>query len=170
MCWHFFFFTGVDSFNICQPSFAKVGMWIIMADFLNKNIHIIFALFDYFYYYFSVLQPGCIDKFHKDTQSIIEHVAKDSAEKGLSEEAVNLFDLAKVHYCTVCRHVTSDFICKVKLQCTCNARTSFILLVSELNYSCQFKRHYTLMIIVLIISLIIKVSIGCQLICLEKLG
>ncbi|CAH3176978.1 unnamed protein product [Porites lobata] len=42
-------------------------------------------------------RPGCIDKFHKDTQSIIEHVAKDSAEKGLSEEAVNLFDLAKSH-------------------------------------------------------------------------
>ena len=37
-------------------------------------------------------------------------MAKDSAEKGLSEEAVNLFDLAKVHYCTVCRHSTSDFI------------------------------------------------------------
>ena len=97
-------------------------------------------------------------------------MAKDSAEKGLSEEAVNLFDLAKVHYCTVCRHVTSDFICKVKLQCTCNARTSFILLVSELNYSCQFKRHYTLMVIVLIIFLIIKVSVGYELICLEKLG
>lgn len=96
-------------------------------------------------------------------------MAKDSAEKGLSEEAVNLFDLAKVHYCTVCRHSTSDFICKVKLQCTCNARTSFMLLASELNYSCQSKRHYTLMVIVLIILLIIKV-VGCELICLEKLG
>ena len=41
-------------------------------------------------------QPGCIDKFHKDTLKIIELVAKDSAEKGLSEEAVKLFDLAKV--------------------------------------------------------------------------
>ena len=97
-------------------------------------------------------------------------MAKDSAEKGLSEEAVNLFDLAKVHYCTFCRHATSDFKCKVKLQCTCNARTFFILLVSELNYSCEFKRHYTLMVIVLITSLVIKVSIGCGLICLEKLG
>ena len=164
----FFFSTDVDSFNICQPSFAKVAMWIIMADFLNESIHIIFALF--LFLFFFVLQPGCIDKFHKDTQSIIEHVAKDSAEKGLSEEAVNLFDLAKVHYCTVCRHSTSDFICKVKLQCTCNARTSFILLVSELNYSCQSKRHYTLMVIVLIIFLIIKVSVGCELIYLEKLG
>ena len=105
----FFLSTDVDSFNICLPSFAKVAMWIIMADFLSENIHIIFALF-YYYFFFSVLQPGCIDKFHKDTQSIIEHVAKDSAEKGLSEEAVNLFDLAKVHYCTVCRHSTSDFI------------------------------------------------------------
>jgi len=49
----------------------------------------------------------------------------------------------------------------------CNA---VILLVSKLNYSCQFKRHYTLMVIVLIIFLTIKVSIGCELICLEKLG
>ena len=46
----FFFSSDVDSFNICQPSFAKVAIWIIMADFLNENIHIIFALF---YYYFS---------------------------------------------------------------------------------------------------------------------
>lgn len=42
-------------------------------------------------------KPGCIDKFHKDTQKIIEVVAKDSADKGLSEEAVKLFDLAKNH-------------------------------------------------------------------------
>ncbi|XP_067049667.1 nuclear pore complex protein Nup93-like [Acropora muricata] len=42
-------------------------------------------------------KPGCIDKFHRDTQRIIELVAKDSAEKGLSEEAVTLFDLAKNH-------------------------------------------------------------------------
>lgn len=42
-------------------------------------------------------KPGCIDKFHRDTQRIIELVAKDSAEKGLSEEAVKLFDLAKNH-------------------------------------------------------------------------
>ncbi|XP_058967670.1 nuclear pore complex protein Nup93 [Pocillopora verrucosa] len=42
-------------------------------------------------------KPGCIDKFHRDTTKIIEVVAKDSAEKGLSEEAVKLFDLAKNH-------------------------------------------------------------------------
>lgn len=42
-------------------------------------------------------KPGCIDKFQKDTQRIIELVARDSAEKGLSEEAVKLFDLAKNH-------------------------------------------------------------------------
>ena len=51
----FFLSTDVDSFNICQPSFAKVAMWIvIMADFLNENIHIIFALF-YLLFIFSVL-------------------------------------------------------------------------------------------------------------------
>ena len=48
----FFFSTDVDSFNICQPSFAKVAMRIIMADFLNENIHIIFA---FYYFFFSVL-------------------------------------------------------------------------------------------------------------------
>ena len=48
----FFFSTDVDSFNICQPSFAKVAMWIIMADFLNENIHIIFALFYFFIFFF----------------------------------------------------------------------------------------------------------------------
>ena len=48
----FFFSTDVDSFNICQPSFAKVAMWIvIMADFLNENIHIIFALFYLFIFF-----------------------------------------------------------------------------------------------------------------------
>lgn len=45
-----------------------------------------------------MFQPGCIDKFQKDTQRIIELVARDSAEKGLSEEAVKLFDLAKVSF------------------------------------------------------------------------
>ena len=47
----FFFSTDVDSFNICQPSFAKVAMWIIMADFLNESIHIIFALFLFFFFF-----------------------------------------------------------------------------------------------------------------------
>ncbi|KAK3744462.1 hypothetical protein QZH41_012886 [Actinostola sp. cb2023] len=43
-------------------------------------------------------KPGCIDKFQKnknDTQRIIELVAKDSDEKGLFEEAIKLYDLAK---------------------------------------------------------------------------
>ena len=41
-------------------------------------------------------QPGAIDKFMKDTQKVIELVAKDTEEKGLFEEAVKLYDLAKV--------------------------------------------------------------------------
>jgi nuclear pore complex protein Nup93 len=41
-------------------------------------------------------QPGAIDKFHGDTQKIIELVAKDTENKGLMEEAVRLYDLAKV--------------------------------------------------------------------------
>ena len=51
----FFFSTDVDSFNICQPSFAKVAMRIIMADFLNENIHIIFAFFYYSFFRFCSL-------------------------------------------------------------------------------------------------------------------
>ena len=45
---------------------------------------------------FSFSQPGAIDKFMKDTQKVIELVAKDTEEKGLFEEAVKLYDLAKV--------------------------------------------------------------------------
>jgi len=40
-------------------------------------------------------RPGAIDKFHGDTQKIIELVAKDTENKGLIEEAVRLYDLAK---------------------------------------------------------------------------
>ncbi|OWF34740.1 Nuclear pore complex protein Nup93 [Mizuhopecten yessoensis] len=40
-------------------------------------------------------EPGAIDKFHGDTQKIIELVAKDTESKGLFEDAVRLYDLAK---------------------------------------------------------------------------
>ncbi|XP_046568513.1 nuclear pore complex protein Nup93-like [Haliotis rubra] len=42
-------------------------------------------------------KPGAIDKFNRDTQKIIELVAKDTESKGLFEDAVMLFDLAKNH-------------------------------------------------------------------------
>ncbi|KAL5020849.1 hypothetical protein ScPMuIL_000004 [Solemya velum] len=42
-------------------------------------------------------KPGAIDKFHNDTQKIIELVAKDTEAKGLFEDAVRLYDLAKKH-------------------------------------------------------------------------
>ena len=42
-------------------------------------------------------RPGAIDKFHGDTQTIIDLVAKDTEAKGLSEDAVRLYDLAKKH-------------------------------------------------------------------------
>ena len=42
------------------------------------------------------LQPGAIDKFHGDTQKVIEVVARDSESKGLFEDAVRLYDLASV--------------------------------------------------------------------------
>ena len=41
-------------------------------------------------------QPGCIDKFCKDTSSIISFVAAEAEASGLSEDAVRLYDLAKV--------------------------------------------------------------------------
>lgn len=42
------------------------------------------------------LQPGAVDKFLDDTQAIIEIVATDSEGKGLYEDAIKLYDLAKV--------------------------------------------------------------------------
>ncbi len=43
-------------------------------------------------------QPGAIDKFHDDTQKIIELVARDTENKGLLEDAVKLYDLANVSW------------------------------------------------------------------------
>ncbi|XP_054706353.1 nuclear pore complex protein Nup93-like [Uloborus diversus] len=42
-------------------------------------------------------KPGAIDKFLIDTQTIIEIVATDSENKGLYEDAIKLYDLAKKH-------------------------------------------------------------------------
>ncbi|XP_052062169.1 nuclear pore complex protein Nup93-like [Mytilus californianus] len=42
-------------------------------------------------------RPGAIDKFHGDTHKIIDLVAKDTEAKGLFEDAVRLYDLAKKH-------------------------------------------------------------------------
>ena len=42
------------------------------------------------------IQPGAIDKFEVDTQRIIEIVARDTEDKGAFEDAVRLYDLAKV--------------------------------------------------------------------------
>ncbi|XP_035209055.1 nuclear pore complex protein Nup93-like isoform X2 [Stegodyphus dumicola] len=42
-------------------------------------------------------KPGAIDKFLTDTQAIIEIVATDSENKGLYEDAIKLYDLAKKH-------------------------------------------------------------------------
>ena len=41
-------------------------------------------------------KPGAIDKFHGDTQKIMELVARDTENKGLFEDAVKLYDLAGV--------------------------------------------------------------------------
>ncbi|CAL1263287.1 unnamed protein product [Larinioides sclopetarius] len=42
-------------------------------------------------------KPGAVDKFLSDTQTIIEIVATDSENKGLYEDAIKLYDLAKKH-------------------------------------------------------------------------
>ncbi|XP_064611037.1 nuclear pore complex protein Nup93-like [Liolophura sinensis] len=42
-------------------------------------------------------RPGVIDKFHGDTQKIIELVAKDTEVKGLLEDSIKLYDLAGKH-------------------------------------------------------------------------
>lgn len=41
-------------------------------------------------------QPGVIDKFAGDTRAIITKVASEAENKGLFEEAVKLYELAKV--------------------------------------------------------------------------
>lgn len=41
-------------------------------------------------------KPGAIDKFQKDTSELIGFVAAEAERKGLSEDAVRLYDLAKV--------------------------------------------------------------------------
>ena len=41
-------------------------------------------------------KPGCIDKFQRDTSRIISFVAAEAEKKGLYEDAVRLYDLARV--------------------------------------------------------------------------
>ena len=43
-----------------------------------------------------LFQPGAIDKFCQDTDKIIEMVARDTEAKGMFEEAISLYDLARV--------------------------------------------------------------------------
>lgn len=48
-------------------------------------------------------KPGCIDKFQRDTSEIISFVAAEAEAKGLYEDAVRLYDLARVRRnCTFC--------------------------------------------------------------------
>lgn len=41
-------------------------------------------------------RPGCVDKFGVDTSEIISEIAKDTERQGCLEDAVHLYDLAKV--------------------------------------------------------------------------
>ena len=40
-------------------------------------------------------KPGCVDKFKDDTQDVVEFVAMKAEQKGLYEDAIRLYDLAK---------------------------------------------------------------------------
>ena len=40
--------------------------------------------------------PGCVDKFGVDTSEIISEIANDTESQGCLEDAVHLYDLAKV--------------------------------------------------------------------------
>ncbi|KAL5467639.1 hypothetical protein EMCRGX_G031900 [Ephydatia muelleri] len=42
-------------------------------------------------------KPGCVDKFKDDTQDVVEFVAMKAEQKGLYEDAIRLYDLAKKH-------------------------------------------------------------------------
>lgn len=44
-------------------------------------------------------RPGCVDKFGVDTSEIISEIAKDTERQGCLEDAVHLYDLAKVQCC-----------------------------------------------------------------------
>lgn len=69
----------------------------------------------------SLLQPGVIDKFAGDTRAIISKVALEAENKGLFEEAVRLYELAKVgdplpHSCPPSprRYLCTHILCFIK--------------------------------------------------------
>ena len=41
-------------------------------------------------------RPGCIDKFQKETSEVISFIADGAEKRGLYEDAIRLYDLAKV--------------------------------------------------------------------------
>lgn len=49
-------------------------------------------------------QPGCIDKFSKETSTIISFVAGEAETMGLTEDSVRLYDLAKVYWSLLLPH------------------------------------------------------------------
>ncbi|ELT94870.1 hypothetical protein CAPTEDRAFT_177509 [Capitella teleta] len=57
-------------------------------------------------------RPGALDKFKLDTQGIIETVANDTESKGLYEDAVRLYDLAKKYdkVLSLCSKLLSEVV------------------------------------------------------------
>ena len=55
-------------------------------------------------------KPGCVDKFKDDTQDVVEFVAMKAEQKGLYEDAIRLYDLAKAG-------VTCLWDCRCVVEC-----------------------------------------------------
>ena len=76
-------------------NFTSIQLFLILPKFKFRNVYIPYCLSWYGFKYY-IFQPGAIDKFELDTMKIIQMVAKDSEDKGQFEDAVKLYDLAKV--------------------------------------------------------------------------
>ena len=72
--------------------------------------------------------PGLVDKFGDlvDTGKIIEFVAADSEDKGLLEDAVQLYDLAKKHARVV--ELLNKLLSQVKFLCYTHTNIFFSLI------------------------------------------
>ena len=61
------------------------------------------------------VKPGCADKFQDDTSEVISFVAEEAEGKGLYEDAIMLYDLAKVCVCVWEGGVTTVHLHKSEL-------------------------------------------------------
>ena len=76
------------------------------------------------------VKPGCVDKFQTDTSQVISFVAEEAEEKGLYEDAIRLYDLAKVH-------IVQDLMCPCHVQVVMVIVIFYPFLVNPL---CMYER------------------------------